>query len=336
MTKSPGPQIEIDTGEPRNLTTRLLGLALVISAVVLATYLVVAYAAWESGRKTQAENESQTQALAHQVDLARSDITAGSVDLAMRRLDWVLEQDSGYSAALALRSEVQATIDAAAVVRPTETPAPTEEPVATEEATVETDSLPELQEIRLLTAREAWDEALPLLLDFQQRNPDYERQETDELLFETYLNLGLVTIEGDGIELGLNYLAQAERLGNLPQEAQDYRYWGNLYLDGIAYYGVNWDVAGYYFRDLCAAAPFFQNSCQLLTEVMTKQAEQLAFAGDWCPAEEIYQELWQQDRGFADQLTQARENCALATPVPITDTVDLTGTLPITDVPPGE
>jgi hypothetical protein len=109
-------------------------------------------------------------------------------------------------------------------------------------------------------------------------------------------------------------------------------------LDGIAYYGVNWEIAGFYFRDLCAAAPFFQSSCQVLNEILRKQADQLAFAGEWCPAEVIYQELWQQDRSPAlgDSLSLARENCALATPVPLSDTVELTGTLPITDVDPGE
>lgn len=335
MTKSNGPQIQIDTGQPRNLMSRIAGLVLIISAAVLGTYLVVAYFGWQSGQQSQTATEGRDQALARQVELARQDAAQGSLDLALRRLDWVLAQESGHDAAAALRVEIEATVQAEAAA--TVTPLPTAPPEAT--ATVAVDnSLPELQEIRALVERGAWVEALPALLGFRQRNPDLERPETDKLLYETYLNLGLEALQGDATELGLNYLAQAERLGDLPQEAQDYRYWGNLYLDGIAYYGVNWEVASYYFRDLCAAAPFFQDSCQLLNEVLIKQADQLAFAGEWCPAEAFYQELWAQNRteSLGEKLAQARENCALATPVPISGTVELSGTESITDAPPGE
>lgn len=337
MSNASGPQIEIDTGQPRNLMARVVGLVLLISAAVLGTYLVVAYFGWQSGRQAQAAVDSQALALSRQVELAREDIAQGSSDLALRRLSWVLDQDSGHGAAAALRSEIEATVAAAA---PTATPTAvaTAEPTPEGAATAAADVLPALQAIRRLVSDEAWDEALPALLAFQQQNPDYERRETDELLYQVYLRLGLQTIEGDATELGLNYLTQAERLGSLPQEAQDYRYWANLYLDGIAYYGVNWEIAGYYFRDLCAAAPFFQNACQLLNEVLLKQADQLAFAGEWCPAESIYQELWQADRGelISTKLAQARDNCALATPVPITGTESITGTLPITETGAGE
>lgn len=336
MNNSPGPNIEIETGRPRNLMARVLGLVLLISAGVLGTYLVVAFFGWQSGRQAQAATDTQALAFSRQVELARQDMTQGSTDLALRRLAWVLEQDGDHGAAAALQAEIAATMTAAAPT-PTATAAATIEPTSVaEEPPPAADVAPELQAIRRMVGDEAWAEALPVLLAFQQQNPDYERRETDELLYQTYLNLGLETIEGDATELGLNYLAQAERLGNLPQEAQDYRYWANLYLDGIAFYGVDWEIAGYYFRDLCAAAPFFQDACRLLNEVLVRQADQLAFAGEWCPAETIYQELWQQARSeyISSQLALARENCALATPVPITGTESLTGTLPITGTQP--
>ncbi len=337
MSKSPGPQIEIDTDESRSLMTRIIGLILLISAAVLATYLVVAFFAWQSGRQTQTAARRPGDGLAASGRSGAARHNAGQRGPGRcAGLDWVLAQDSGHSPALVLQSGNSGYRGCRRGAVPTATTEPTSEPSATVTWS-ETDSLPELQEIRRLVAREAWEDALPAILNFQQSNPDYERRETDELLYETYLSLGLQNCKaGPDTELGLNYLSQAERLGNLPQEAQDYRYWGNLYLDGISYYGVNWEIASFYFRDLCAAAPFFQNSCQLLNEVLTNQADQLAFAGEWCPAERLYQELWQADRSPAlgDKLSLARENCALATPVPISGTVELTGTLPITDGQP--
>ena len=47
----------------------------------------------------------------------------------------------------------------------------------------------------------------------------------------------------DRIELALTYLEQAQRLGTLPQVALDQQALSKLYLDGLSYYGVRWEVA---------------------------------------------------------------------------------------------
>lgn len=338
-----------DGNRAPRLAVRALGLVMVIVSVVAATYLIVAYFAWESGRAQQAEiiRTQATEAIDRQVTLARGDLDTGSYDLALRRLDWVIAQQPDHPDALALRADVesareaatQATSDASTADNE---PAPSSEP--SESAPETTEALPQLQELRRLMARESFEEALPMILAFQQQFPSYERMETDQMLYDTYLALGLAAMQTDRVETGLNYLSQAEGLGNLPQEALDYRYWAELYLDGVSYYGVNWEIASFYFRDLCAAAPFFQNACQELNQILVNYGDQLAFAGDWCPAETIYREAagGQPNPALADKLRQAQENCLLATPVPLTDTLPitgtfgLTGTLPITETTPGE
>jgi hypothetical protein len=154
-------------------------------------------------------------------------------------------------------------------------------------------------------------------------------------------------VETDKVEQGLYYLTQAEALGTLPQEALNYRVWADLYLAGMSYYGVNWNVAAANFRDVCLAAPFYQNSCQLLQEALINFGDQMAFAQDWCPAEVAYEEAWRQQRSEAlgGKLAQAREGCLAATPtssapltgtLPITSTLPITGTGVITGTEPGE
>lgn len=322
--------------QPR-LGVRLFGLALIIFSIVLATYLVVAYFAFESGRALRVEQESTARAdqITHQIALAREDLGQGSDNLALTRLEWVLAQDPANAEAVALRDQI-----AAAGAEPT--PAATEEPVVAEpesipvEALADEDALPELRTIRRLVAGEQWEDALSALLAFRQQYPDYERAETDQLLYDTYVALGLEYVNSDKIELGLNYFSQAERLGNLPQEALDYRVWADLYFEGIAYSGVNWDIAAGYWRDLCAAAPFFKNSCDRLDEALEGYGDQLAYLMDWCPAISVYQEAWNRrpSEMLESKIYQAREGCAMATP--ITSTVPLTGTAPITDTPPVE
>ena len=76
------------------LLSRLVGLALVISSVVLATYLLVAYFAFESGQAARVAQETtaRDEQVARQIELARQNLDEGSSHLALTRLDWVLAQ----------------------------------------------------------------------------------------------------------------------------------------------------------------------------------------------------------------------------------------------------
>jgi hypothetical protein len=343
----PTPPVD-ETGEPTSglppsrrprLAVRLFGLALILFSVTVATYLIVGYVAFESGRAERVEQETTTrdEQINRQIELARQNLAEGSDNLALTRLDWVLAQEPAHAGALALRDQVlSATAEPTATTSPTEPPptaaGPTEAPPPGDE-----EALPELQAIHRLAAAEQWEEALPRLLAFQQQYPDFERAETDQLLFDTYVALGLEYVNTDRIELGLNYFAQAERLGELPQEALDYRGWADLYFEAVAYSGVNWDIAADYWRDLCAAAPFFQDSCVRLDEALIGIGDQWAYYLDWCPAAAIYQQVWNRVGGerLGNKLSAAREGCASATPVGITGTTPLTGTSPITPADPG-
>ena len=320
------------------LAGRLFGLALVIVSVVLATYLLVAYFAYETGQaeRVAQETTARDEQIARQIELARQDLAEDSAHLALTRLDWVLAQEPGNADALALRQQATAAEAAGQAPQPTAGPRPTAEPTP-EEVVTDDKTLAELQTIRRLVAGEQLEEALAGLLAFQQRFPDYERQETDRLLFDTYIALGLSFVNTEKVELGLNYFAQAEKLGTLPQEAQDYRLWADLYFQGIAYSGVNWGIAADYWADLCAAAPFYRDACARLDRALVGQGDTFAFNLDWCPALDIYQRAWNRapSDALGNKVAQARESCAAATAVPISGTLPLTGTAPLTPTEPG-
>lgn len=325
----------------RRLLVRAIGLAMVIASVVLGTYLLVAFLAWETGQDLRAEQEQVQSAeqIARQVELAQQDVDKRSFNLALDRLEWVLGQDPENAPALALRQRIIATREAT-LVEPTAAPEePTDEP--TPDATLAPDAAalqPELDRIEGLVSRQKWDEALPALLGFQYRYPSTQRPSTDRLLYDTYLNLGLETIQTEKVGLGLNYLSQAERLGDLPQEAKDYRFWAELYLDAISYYGVNWQIASDNFRELCYAAPFYQGSCDRLFVSLVNYGDQLAYLADWCPAASVFEEAWSMQRTdeLGGKLDSARTNCAGATTVPLTDTAPLPGTEGAVEPPPAE
>lgn len=332
-------QVEEQTPEaqrPRR-TLRLVGVLLIFVAVLLGWYLLVGYLGWQSGQSAMVEErEVELSAqIQRQTELARENIGQGSYNLALRRLDYVLGLDPENSEALDLRTQAQQALDSLSTPQPTT--AVTSTPTAQPEPTVTPGSISdpetELQRIRRMVSNENWEDALPALLAFQHQFPNEERPATDDLLYNVYVNYGLSLLEGEKVELGLYYLDQAAELGDLSQEVQDYQLWAELYLQGIAFYNVNWDVATYYFRELCLAAPFYQSACDLLQESLENFADQYAVAEDWCPAQELYQEALSHGRSapLLDKLNNAAEVCALATPTPL---APITGTLPITDTEP--
>ncbi len=323
-------QSEINKEQSSWSPGRLIGLLLIIVVGLVALYFLVGYAAWQSGQSIRGEREEtqETEQLTRQVTLAQEDINQGSYNLALRRLEWVLERDPANSDAQAVKRQAEAALKTALtpVVPPTATPLPEPSPAPGEVD----EPAAEIQRLQRMAQQERWDDLLPATFAFQRQYPDYERLKTDGFLYDSYLNLGLDHIQGDQIELGINYFAQAEKLGSLPQEALDYWLWAELHLQGMAYFGVNWGVAASFFRDLCLSAPFYQGSCDKLFESLVAHGDQYMVAQDYCPAVEIFREARQHNRNLEldEKLSQAVQGCAEATPTPapITNTLPVTGT----------
>ncbi len=332
--------VEEDTGRQglsrRQLLFRILGVFFVGLALLVAVYGVVAYAAWQRGQTLRIENAEKALAdeLEHQLSIAREDVRAGKFTLALRRVDWVLEQDPANAEAVALRQEAQTGLNVR--LTPTVVPTPISSPTPTPEVeeTIEPSEIASgFADLRNLMDAGEWKDAVSAIITFQANYPDYRRDETDSMLYEAYINLGLSLLETEQVELGLNYLEQAERLGNLPAEVEDQRTWAELYLLGIGTYGVNWETSLSYFRGLCAAAPFYQNSCGRLYQGLVAYGDQFAAAQDWCPAIGLYSEALRYDsqQTVSAKLQEARTNCLAATPTPgavITDTVPSSDTVP--------
>jgi hypothetical protein len=308
---------------------RGLGILLIALAFLVTLYGAVAYTAWQRGQKLRVLSAQQAlqEESARQTQMAREDIRAGNPVLAARRLEWVLNQDPINEEARMLLQEVQAMQN----VRPTETPrpTPTESAVAEPQQTpADPDTVADFANLQELMDDEKWQAAVTAIVAFQARFPNYQRQETDQMLYDAYVSLGLNLLYGPQVELGLYYLEQAEKLGSLSQEVEDQRTWAELYLLGISYYGVDWSTTLFYFRGLCVAAPFYQDSCAKLREALIAYGDQYAVSLDWCPAEELYAEALRQESGrtLAEKLQQASAMCREATPTP---SAPITGTVPI-------
>ena len=337
-----GPKTSEDIQETRRprLGVRILGLVMIITAVLLVWYAIVIYIGYQQGQELLQEKQinTLTTQINTQLDLARQNINDEQYNLARTRLEWVVKHAPNNQDAAALLTEIDIRLNsvngATAEIKATATATPIPLPTSTPGLIGDPDE--ELAHIQRVVNNQEWEEAIKALAAFQFQFPDYERETTDRLLYEAYIARGLEIVVEEQVELGLAYFAEAEKLGDLPQEARDYQLWAELYMAGIAYYGVNWDIAAFNFRELCLSAPFFQDSCSLLQQSLINQGDQFAFGLDWCPAEFYYQEAasYGADSILNDKLGQARANCAEATPTPsrpITDTLGITNTETITN-----
>jgi len=325
------------TRRPR-LTVRILGLVMIITAVLIVWYAIVGYIGYQQGQELLQEKQviTLTNQINTQLELARQNINDNQYNLAKTRLNWVLEHSPNNQDATALLGEIDTRLNVTPTIESKETATATPVPLPTPTPGLIGDPDDELARIQQVVKNENWENAIKALATFQLQYPNYERPITDRLLYDAYIARALEIVEGEQVELGLAYFSEAEKLGDLPQEALDYQLWAELYMSGIAYYGVNWDIAAFNFRELCLSAPFFQDSCSLLQQSLVNQAGQFAYALDWCPAEFYYQEAasYGADSILNNNLGEARTNCAAATPTPsgsITATLGITNTTTITN-----
>ena len=181
---------------------RLAGVLLIAFSVLVGWFLLIAFLGWQSGQR--ALQDKQFAQLDRQITLAQENIDQGNYQLALTRLNWVLERDANHAQAQTLRDQALAGIGATPEPTPvtavTVTPEPTRLPTATPGAIGSPSE--ELLRIQRLVATKFWEEALPALLAFQQQFPSFEREETDQLLYDVYLNYGLDLIEGEQVEVG--------------------------------------------------------------------------------------------------------------------------------------
>jgi hypothetical protein len=310
----------------------VLGIIFIVLAILLATYSLVFYTAWQRAEEERIEDERRAllYELEKQISLARKDINDGNFELGLRRLDWIIDLRPDYSGATELRDVARSSLSQSLTPEATATSRPPPTPSSSMNDDLDPASL--FAELERLYQGEQWLSAATEVAAFQVRFPNFRRRDTDKMLFNASINLGLELMQGDQIELGLFYISQAEELGDLPQEVDDYRTWAELYLLGIGYFGVDWGQAIYYFRGLCSAAPYYQDSCTRLYESLIAYGDIYSASMEWCPAEELYFEamLFDMNAALSQKHEEARTTCLEATPTP---TVVVTSVVVITSTP---
>jgi len=332
-----------------NRLLRWLGFGFVGIAILILFYGGIALYAWQQG---VSEREAQVVAdreagVVRQLELAREDITVGRYELAVLRTQYILDDDPNNAEAIALQNEANSKWAILLTPSPTMTSTPlpptvTPTPTITPSPTFDVSNLDrEIDAIMDHVANQEWETAVTKLEMFRIAHPEHEPRQTAQLLYDSYIGLGLRLTRSDKgqIERGVFYLGQAQTLGTLSEEVAGELFWAEQYLEGIVYYDISWEAYLSYFRPMCQYASLFQNSCGKLADGLLSYGEQLTSVLDWCPAVDVYIEaaphlsrMEGNDTAVAEydlRLRTAQDMCASATPTPgpfgvITNTVPIT------------
>jgi hypothetical protein len=234
-----------------------------------------------------------------QLDGARLDIEEGRYEVALSRLNWILEEMGDFlsEAELAEVGEVysQTLVLISQIGTPTPQPSPT--PIIPENTPT-----PDLRGEQDLfdTATQfmedgAWDDVILTLAALRQKDITFRTVQVDGMLYIALRNRGIdkILIEGS-LEPGIYDLSLAERFAPLDSRSEGIRTWTRLYLTGASYWEVNWAQVVFYFEQVYPHVPNLRDGTFMTATDRYRlgaiaYANELAAFGDYCLAQQYYE-----------------------------------------------
>ncbi len=275
----------------------------VITAIILVVVVLVAATATGvalgiNDRVTLAENQAAPR-IQSQLAGARLDIEEGRYEIALSRLDWILDEMTEFLTDEEL-NEIgelysQTLVLLASVGTPTPQPSPTpEEPEYT--PTPDLRGVEDLYNMaRQLMADKLWNDAIETLQALRQDDLTFRTVQVDGMLYIALRNRGIQKILVDGsLEPGIYDLTLAERFAPLDSRAEGLRTWTRLYLTGASFWDVDWGQVVFYFEQVYPHLPnlrdgTFMTAADRFRIGAIEYASQLALAGEYCLAQEYFQ-----------------------------------------------
>ncbi|MFP3854571.1 MAG: hypothetical protein ACLFWD_09790 [Anaerolineales bacterium] len=291
--------------------------------------------------RQHAEATAQAGLLQEQFDRGVVDLEEGRLRVARERFEYILEINPNYPGAQDLFLLAQQGLN-----EPTRTPSPTPtEIILTPTPTLSSDTLEGMLEAaRSANQREAWDEAIEILLSLRRRDPDFRLEEVNNLLFTAFRNRGMAKIFRGEREQGIYDLRLADRVGSLDNQAQSWIRSAAFYQYANSFIGLDWAEAVSNFADLCAAGIW--DSCFKYALSAKEFGHVLLAEDEFCAASDQYANSLNtfSDNNLEPTATYAYDACIEATTTPatstptgtLTETPTETGTISPTDTPDGD
>lgn len=217
-------------------------LGILIMIVIAALGSGISYGLAMNARM-DAEKNLRLEKAATQFVMAEQDQMNGDLEMAWKRLNYVLEVFPEYPGLDSKLSEVMLAMSLNNEEIPTI--AATEAPVAvTAVPTKDTKVVSVLfTQAKSQMAASDWGGLLSTINQIRNIDPAYEPIQVDGMFYLALRNNGISTIKSGNLETGLYYFAQAEKIAPLDRDTLSWQNWSRMYLIASSWYGVNWQKA---------------------------------------------------------------------------------------------
>ncbi|MBW6467136.1 MAG: hypothetical protein K0B06_11575 [Brevefilum sp.] len=234
-----------------------------------------------------------------QLDGARLDIEEGRYEVALSRLNWILEEMADFLSEEELAEVGEVYSQTLVLIAQIGTPTPQPSPVPTEPVNTPTPDLRGEQDLfdnaRQFMEDRAWNDVILTLAALRQKNITFRTVQVDGMLYIALRNRGLEKILAEGsLEPGIYDLTLAERFAPLDSRAEGIRTWTRLYLTGASYWEIDWAQVVFYFEQVYPHVPnlrdgTFMTATDRYRLGAIEYANELAALGDYCLAQEYYE-----------------------------------------------
>jgi hypothetical protein len=338
-------------------------LGILVALVILLVGVISGYYSGINDRVNQAEALALPK-FESQIESAKLDIEEGRYQVALGRLDWILEEMTPYLTEAELAEVGRLYSQTLLMVSSSGATLPVITPTATQPAFTPTPDLRGDEELfntaQQHLAAEEWDAVIQTLVSLRNNNLEYRSIQVDGMLYVALRNRGVQKILAEGsLEPGIYDLTLAERFAPLDSSAEGFRTWARFYLTGASYWGVDWSQVVYYFEQVYPALPNLKDGTGMTATERFRigaieYAVQLAEAGDFCAAQEYIDKAmslasdpvvqptqqWIADECYDEQNPPKKETTEepelTPTPTPTPEGTIEPTTEPVTETPPGE
>jgi hypothetical protein len=241
------PTQPLKVGKPKRGKWIWLGILLILIGIGAGGWL-----GYNNAVDIRLKEQSNKVALAatEQFQLAVADQAAGRLDIARRRLEYIVQLNPDFPGVTQKLTEVMM---AQAAVR---TPTVVVVAVATPVPTKDTRNSEELfAQARQQAANKEWNAALTTLDNLRQNDKTYRTIQVDGLMYIALRNRGIARINTGMLEQGIYDITMAGQFGPLDHDAISQQGTAGYYLASVAAWAVDWPKVLENLTTLMASAP---------------------------------------------------------------------------------
>ncbi len=257
------PEQETGRGQGCRATLPIIGIVLAV------VFLIGGLAAAAIVQGTRDRSSAQIEMAREHYERGEAHLAEGRYELAIAEFEQALRLDPSLVEAADRLAEAEALL----ATLPT--------PTSILQGTVEQSHWDALQEA---VSQQDWALVVQRAEQIAALDPEYRRQEREEILFEAYYNLGQQAVEQNRMEEAVAYFDRALALQPNNPQASLAQSMAKLYIDGVRYSGSDWAAAVDRLSMLYALDPDYRDVRERLHEAYLAYGQQLAGREDWCLA----------------------------------------------------